>query len=85
MSTSNYEKILTGGFNSVNTRLSFDTETLLPNIENPNKGEEKYSTKRVISKILKLDENNMVTQLQNQYQPTSLRKKFQAGESLIYY
>ena len=30
-------------------------------------GEEKYSTKRVISKILKLDENNMVTQWQNQY------------------
>ena len=70
-----FEKTLTGGFSCVNTRLSFDTEILLPNVEKPDKddwkdygykvaynlkleGEEKYNTKRVISKILKLDKNN---------------------------
>ena len=31
------EKTLTGGFSCVNTRLSFDTDILLPNIENPDK------------------------------------------------
>ena len=63
-----FEKTLTGDFSCVNTRLSFDTEILLPNVENPDKDnwkdysykvsynlkfdeEEKYSTKRLISKI----------------------------------
>ena len=32
-----FEKTLTGAFSSVNTHLSFDTEILLPNIENPDK------------------------------------------------
>ena len=27
-----FEKTLTGGFSSVNTRLSFDTELLMPNL-----------------------------------------------------
>ena len=63
-----FEKTLTGGFSCANTCLSFDTEILLPNNENPDSdnwkdysyknwynlkldGEQKYSTKRVISKI----------------------------------
>ena len=29
-----FEKTLTGGFSCVNTRLAFDTEILLPNLEN---------------------------------------------------
>ena len=32
------EKNLTGGFICVNTRLSFDTEILLPNVEKQDKG-----------------------------------------------
>ena len=68
-----------GGFSCVYTRLSFNTEILLPNtnkmqvdgVDNEWKdfnykfccklklaNEEHYDTKRVISKILKLDENN---------------------------
>ena len=70
-----FEETLIGGFSCENTHLSFDTEILLPNVENPDKNnwkdysykvsynlkldrEEKSSTKRVIFKILKLDENN---------------------------
>ena len=59
-----FEKTITGGFSCINTRLVFDTSILLPK-----KNEEKdrdwriiYNIngekKRVISKILKLDENN---------------------------
>ena len=32
-----FEKTLTEGFSCENTRLSFDTESLLPNVENPDK------------------------------------------------
>ena len=58
-----FEKILIGGFSCVNTRLAFDTNVLL----NDNKHEKvsfdididgKKQTKRVSSKILKMDENN---------------------------
>ena len=76
-----FEQTVTGGFSSVNTRLAFDTQILLPNLpklkpnldfeNNPmNKdfdykvvynlklGKSKTQKKRVISKILKLDENH---------------------------
>ena len=74
-----FEKTLTGGFSRVYTRLSFNTEILLPNtkkmqvdgVDNEWKdynykvgyklkldNEEHYDTKRVISKILKIDEND---------------------------
>ena len=79
-----FEKTLTGGFSSVNTRLLFDTELLMPNlterdykklkIEESFKAykrhdlkvtyrikldnENSYHERRVISKIIKLDENN---------------------------
>ena len=84
---------LIGGFSCVNTRLSFDTEILLPNVENPDKEnwkdysykvsydlkldrEEKYSTKRVISKILKLDESNKYGYAMTKPMPTgSIKKK----------
>ena len=91
---SNYfEKALTGGFSSANTRLSFDTKILLPNAENPDKnnwkdysykvyynlkldGVEKYSIKRVISKSLKLDENNQYGHTMREPVPTgSIKKK----------
>ena len=88
-----FEKTLIGGFSCVNTRLSFDTEILLPNVENPDKEnwkdysykvsydlkldrEEKYSTKRVISKILKLDESNKYGYAMTKPMPTgSIKKK----------
>ena len=73
-----FEETVTGGFSSVNTRLAFDTQIWLPNLEykdnlekNPiNKNfnykvvynlkvhKKKAQKKRVITKILKLDENN---------------------------
>ena len=80
-----FEQTITGCFSSVNTRLAFDTEILLPNsLENTDSeqvdqldnsdnstkdykykicykrkldNEKEYTTKRVIMKILKLDEN----------------------------
>ena len=73
-----FEETVTGGFSSINTRLAFDTQIWLPNLEykdnlekNPiNKNfnykvvcnlkldQKKAQKKRVITKILKLDENN---------------------------
>ena len=95
MSTSNYLRKLSliGGFSCENTRLSFDTEILLPNVENPDMEnwkdysykvsydlnldrEEKYSTKRVIYKILKLDESNKYGYAMTKPMPTgSIKKK----------
>ena len=73
-----FEQTVTGSFSSVNTRLAFDTQILLLNLEykddlekNPLNKEFKYKVvyypkldrkkaqkKGVITKILKLDENN---------------------------
>ena len=73
-----FEDALTGRFSSVNTRLAFDAQILLPNLEKKDGLEknamnkhfdyevvynlkldgQKAQKKRVISKILKLDENN---------------------------
>ena len=73
-----FEDALTGRFSSVNNRLAFDTQILLPNLEKKDGLEknamntnfdyevvynlkldgQKAQKKRVISKILKLDENN---------------------------
>ena len=76
-----FEQKVTGGFNSVNTRLAFNTQILLPDLpklkpsldfENYQMSEDfdykvaydlkigknKRQKKRIISKILKLDENN---------------------------
>ena len=79
-----FEKTLSGGFSCVNTRLSFDSEILMPNLTEKDfqkmnidqsfkaykrddlkliykiklDNQENYSKKRVIIKILSLDENN---------------------------
>ena len=72
-----FEQTIIGGFSSVNTRLAFDTEILLPNLVQKNSEEDskkycnykvcynsklnddkEYMQKRVITKILKLEENN---------------------------
>lgn len=58
-----FEKTLIGGFSCVNTRLSFDTNILLKD-SNKEKVlfdleiDGKKETKRISSKILKIDENN---------------------------
>ena len=73
-----FEQTVTGGFSSVNTRLPFDTQMLLPNLDHKTELEnnplnedfsykvvynlklngKKAKKKRVITKILKLDETN---------------------------
>ena len=79
-----FETTITGGFTCVNTRLSFDTEILMPNFKKSAydnmmvdkiftafkkvdvkviykiklDGEKANEIRRIISKILKLDENN---------------------------
>ena len=87
-----FEKTLIGGFSCLDTCLSFHTEILLPNVENPDKDnwkdysykvsynlklewKEKYSTKRVISKILKPDENNQYGYAMTKPIPTGSIKK----------
>ena len=63
-----FEKTVTGGFSSVNTRLAFDTKIFLPKTPDGNLylnykvvyniKDEESDKKRVITKILKLHENN---------------------------
>ena len=61
-----FEKTITGGFSCVNTRLAFDTSILLPKKLDKSGRDKEWKivyningeNKRVISKILKLDENN---------------------------
>lgn len=77
-----FETTLTGGFSAVNTRLAFDTEVLLPNdntdsqhykdykvVYNLDLGNKKKDY-RVISKILKLDENNQYGYAMTKPMPT---------------
>ena len=60
-----FEKTVTGGFSCVNTRLAFDTSILCPKKLDGSRDKNwkviyniNGKNKRVISKILKLDENN---------------------------
>ena len=76
-----FEKTITGGFSCVNTRLAFDTLILLPKKSDGSKdlnfkciyniNDEK---KRVISKILKLDENNQYGHAMTKPLPTGCIK-----------
>ena len=89
-----FEQTVTGSFSSVNTRLAFNTQILLPNLDdktnlenNPlNKdfnykvvynlrlGGKKAKKKRVITKILKLDENNQYSHGMTKPLPTGCIK-----------
>ena len=95
-----FEKTVCGGFSSVNNRLSFDTEILMPNLrasdyEKMNiyesftaykrddlkvvyslkrNNEKTFSKKRVISKIVKLDENNQYGYAMTRPMPTGCIK-----------
>ena len=96
-----FEKTLCGGFSSVNTRLSFDTELLMPNLtksdyQNMNidqgfkafkrddlkivyslklDGEKSFRKKRVITKIIKFDENIQYGFAMTQPMPTGCIKQ----------
>ena len=96
-----FEKTLCGGFSSVNTRISFDTELLMPNstksdyqtmkIDQSFKvskqddlkvvyslnldGEKSFQKKRVITKIIKFDENNQCGFAMTQPMPTGCIKQ----------
>ena len=98
-----FEQTITEGCSSVNTRLAFDTEILLPNLINEEKqhkefqkdynykicynirlnDEKEYSKKRVITKILKLDENNQYGFGMTKPLPTGCMTR--AGAHSIYY
>ena len=75
-----FEKTLMGGFSCVNTRLAFDTQILLSNNENEKaifdleiNGEKQ--TKRISTKILKMDENNQYEQALTKLLPHGCIKK----------
>ena len=60
-----FEKTVTGGFSCINTQLAFDSQILLPKKENNTRDNDfkvvyniNGENERIITKILKLDENN---------------------------
>ena len=97
-----FEKTVAGGFNCVNTRLSFYTELLMPNLTEKNynamtvdksfkaykrddlkviynlrvDGEKKPQKRGLISKILKLDENNQYGFTMTKPMPTGCIKEY---------
>ena len=96
-----FEKTICGGFSSVKTRLSFDTEILMPNLTKTDydkmnidesfkaykrddlkvvyslkfDDEKKFKKKRVIAKIVKLDENNQYGYAMTRPMPTGCIKQ----------
>ena len=96
-----FEKTICGGFSSVNTRLSFDTENLMPNLSKTDydkmnidesfkaykrddlkvvyslklDSQKKFSKKRIITKIVKLDENNQYGYAMTRPMPTGCIKQ----------
>ena len=76
-----FEKTVTGGFSCVNTRLSFDTSILCPKKLDGSRDKNwkviyniNGKNKRVISKILKLDENNQYGHAMTKPLPTGCIK-----------
>ena len=76
-----FEKTITGGFSCVNTRLAFDTSILLPKKLDGSRDKDfrciykiNDENKRVISKILKLDENNQYSHAVTKPLPTGCIK-----------
>ena len=91
-----FQKTLCGGFSCVNTRLSFDTEILMPNLKERDyhkmnvdqscdnlkviyslklDKDRSFESKRVITKILKLDENNQYGFAMTRPMPTGCIKE----------
>ena len=84
-----FEQTVIGGFSSVNTRLAFDSEILLPNLIKPNVDKRKNlnykvvynltlngkkEKKRIITKILTLDESNQYGMAMTKPLPTGCIK-----------
>ena len=88
-----FEQTIISGFSSVNTRLAFDSQILLPNLTNQKKLEtdsisknlnykvvydlkiyDEKVKKRIITKILKLDENNQYGMAMTKPLPTGCIK-----------
>ena len=84
-----FEKTLIGGFSCVNTRLAFDTEILLKDDKKNDKVlfdlhiDSKKQTKRISSKILKMDENNQYGKAMTKPLSYSCMKKQEHPLSLI--
>ena len=91
-----FEKTVCGGYSSVNNRLSFDTELLMPNLSKSDydsdpslfkrddlklgymlklNNYDSYKRKRVISKIVKFDENNQYGYAMTRPMPTGCIKQ----------
>ena len=91
-----FEKTVCGGYSSVNNRLSFDTELLMPNLSKSDYANDpslfkrddlklgymlkldnysNYERKRVITKIVKLDENNQYGFAMTRPMPTGCVKQ----------
>ena len=85
-----FEQTVIGGFSCVNNRLAFDTQILLPNFLDSEmivkidfkykiaynlKIDNQKSKKRIITKILKLDENNQYDHGMTKSLPTGYIKK----------
>ena len=77
-----FEQTVSGGFSCVNTRLAFDTSILLPQKQDGSRDNNwkviyaiNKTNKRIISKILKLDENNQYGHAMTKALPTGCIKK----------
>ena len=75
-----FAKTLIGGFSCVNTRLAFDTEILIKDKKNENfffdlHIDGKNQTKRISSKIPKMDENNQHDMVMTKPLPYGCTKK----------
>ena len=91
-----FEKTLIGRFSAINTQLAFDTNILFPNKDEESKRQDlkiiyntknngKSETKRIVSKILKMDENNQYGNAMAKPLPDGYikkQKKFLAFENL---
>ena len=83
-----FGKTLIGGFSCVNTRLAFDTEILLDDKRNEKVLFDliincKKQTKRISSKILKMDENNQYRMAMTKPSPFGCIKKKENPPTLV--
>ena len=82
------KKKLIGGLNCVNTKLAFDTQILLDGNKNEKalfdlEIDRKKQTKRISTKILKMDENNQYGQAMTKALPYGCIKKQEHPLSLL--
>ena len=83
-----FEKISIGGFSCVNSRLSFDTQILIDDNKNEKalfdlEIDRKNKTKRISTKMLKMDEDNQYGQAMTKALPYGCIKKQEHPPSLL--